>query len=115
MVLAVVLAVRESIQGVALCFETGPGEDPAIATLGAGHPVPSIGLTPPRMAFTCRLEEMTFAPGRDELHLAVSLPDAAVTLASSGCYDAATPFAVIPILDEVPDVSRFRRNVVHLA
>ena len=113
-VIEVVLAVREPIPAVALFVEIGRGDNPAIATLSAGYPAPTITLTPPRMTFTCHLDEMPFAPGRYELRVAVSLPDVAVTLASSGYYDAAKVFAVMPIMSEVSNVRRFRGNIVHL-
>lgn len=110
----VILAVHEVIHDVAVFVEIGRGENSAIATLSLGYPAPTITLSPPRMTLTCRLDEMPFAPGNYELRAAVSLPGAAITLASSGYHDAATGFAVVPIMSEVSNVRLFRGNIVHL-
>ena len=113
-VIEVVLAVREAISGVAIFVEIGRGENPAIATLSAGYPAPTITISPPRMTLSFHLDHLPFAPGSYELRVAVSLSQSVETLATSGYFDAATVFAVVPIMSEVANITSYRENIVHV-
>jgi hypothetical protein len=66
------------------------------------------------MTLSFHLDHLPFAPGSYELRVAVSLPNSAETLATSGYFDAATVFAVVPIMSEVSNLSNFRDNIVHV-
>ena len=113
-VIEVALAVREAISGVAVFVEIGRGENPAIATLSAGYPAPTITISPPRMTLSFHLDRLPFAPGSHELRVAVSLPHSAETVATRGYYDLATVFAVVPTMSAVANITSFRENIVHV-
>ena len=109
----VVLDVHEVIRGVGLFVEIGRDENPAVATLVAGYPRAAFTLSPPRATLRGYVEHLPLAPGNYELRAAVTLPESAETLATSGYQDAATTFAVVPVMSEASNVTRLRRNIVH--
>ena len=113
-IIEVILAVSEAIPRAGFFLEIGRGENPAIATLVAGYSSATLALSPPRMTLTCRVDHLPLAAGNYELRVAVSLPDSAETLATSGYEDAATVFAVVPLMSEVSNFKRLRENVVHV-
>ena len=113
-VIEVVLAVSEEIDGAACGIEIGCGENPAIATLTVGYPDTPLTLRPPRMTLRCRIERLPLAPGNYDLRVYVSRPRANVAVAMNGYEDAATQFAVVAELTAVSNLARSRQNIVHI-
>ena len=113
-VIEVVVAVAEPLDGVACGIEIGRGDLFPIATLLGGYDIDPFTLMPPRVTLRCRIDRLPLAPGTYQLRVGLKMQSTGATLATHGYEDAATALTVASAADRLTNVVRDRQNLVQV-